>query len=268
MKISARETFRQIILQDAIENDTAGYGREWYVRYLESCFREHFERHLLPNLPGLGQATLSVSSIGTENNEAVYQFLCALARHLLIYKRNITLFNIVDDLRNYSCNLFNENVDQIDIYELVVMAIGWLTMSMPHPISQPNDGSNYEGRGLFVNRQGLEDSCDQPLSRLLGKFKLFESMLDPPPLYKVNGQKHTSQYFMISTICFHTLREVEKIEIHWTEQLPLHLEFDRRRRTLTLFAFPSVSRSKLLNFTHANKPSSCECSVADSQTQF
>jgi hypothetical protein len=159
----------------------------------------------------------------------------------------MAIFNIEDDLRNYNCNLFNENVDQMDIYELIFTAIGWLTMSMPHPISQSSDGSNCEGREAFINLQYLEDTCDQLLSRTLGKFGLSESLLGTPPLYKAYSHMHMSQYFMISTICFHKLREVAKIGINWTEQLPMHLEFDKRRRVLTLFPFCQYINATVLS---------------------
>jgi hypothetical protein len=249
MHISAREAFQQIICPNATENGAAGYWREWYMRYLESCFREHFNHHLLPNLPSLTQTTPSVSSTGPENTEPVYLFLSALARQLMTYKRRLALCDIVDNLINENYDLMREGEDRMNLYELVLVAIGWLSLSMPHPSLHSNVGSKYEGRGVFVDREFLGGAHDQPVSMLLGKFTLFESMLDPPPLYRAYGQTHTSQYFMITTINFHTLREVTKIEINWTEQLPLHLKFDRTRRTLTLFAFPSVGRPILVNFS-------------------
>jgi hypothetical protein len=270
--ISARESFQQTIFQTAVENGAAEYGREWYMRYLESCFREQFTRYLLPTLRGFNQATLDASSIGPETVETVYGFLAALAKYLSTYKREYSICEIGDQIVNLTyqnkINLLEGAGSRTNLNKLILVALGWLTMSMPHPIMHANLGSRYEGRGVFINQQDLDDSYDQPLSILLRNFNLFESMLDPPPVYNENGQTHTSQYFLISTICFHTLRKVAKIEIVWTEQLPLHLEFDRKRRTLTLFAFPSVSGLNLLDFSYANIPSLHDCSIAESQMQF
>lgn len=174
--------------------------------------------------------------------EIIYRFLVALVRQLLDKRRETTICELVDDLKNnIACDFLEEDDDRMRINGLILTAIGWLTMSMPYPKLHPNDESKYEGRDVFINRQDLGDSCDQPLSILFRKFKLFASMIDPPPVYTESGQTHNSQYFLTSTICFYKLRKVANIEIIWTEQLPLHLEFDRRRRTLTLFAFPSVS---------------------------
>jgi len=242
------------------------------MRYLESCFREEFKRCLLPSLSGLSQATLSASSIGPENMETVYQFLAALAQYLSTYKRGYSLCDIGDHVVNFNYrknfDFLEEDGSRTNLNRLILVALGWLTMSMPHPILHPSDGSKYEGRGIFINQQDVEDSYDQPLSMLLRRFTLFTSILDPPPVYKEYGNTHTSQYFMTSTICFHTLREVANIKIVWTEQLPLHLEFDRRQRTLSLFAFPSVSWSTLPDFSDTNTLSSHECNVAESQAQF
>ena len=235
--ISARASFLQVIFLGTIEN-------RWYTTYLETCFREHFEDYLLPTLPGLKQSTLDAFSIGPENLEIVYRFLGTLAQGFLTYRRGYALCDIMDRLLNNKC----VNVQTLDDDDgrsiangLILIAIGWLTMSMPHPILLPSDCQKSINREVFIDPQDLTESSDHPLSSLLRKFKIFESRLDPPPLYQAYGKTHTSQYFMISTICYHTLREVARIEIIWTEQLPLHLTFDKKRRTLTLFAFPSVS---------------------------
>jgi len=173
----------------------------------------------------------------------VYKFLSILLISLidgLIDHQDHRLESIVLDLqerRIFKAPL-NENLSHEvhPQHEVVMLAIGWLTMCTPRKLSfSENLVSSFDGE------HDLRDLRNRDISQSLLKFDLFRSAIDPPPpLYSGYGHDLSTENFLATTIRFKSLEAIGCVNLKWTDQIPLHLQFNLETRTLTLFAFPSV----------------------------
>jgi len=83
---------------------------------------------------------------------------------------------------------------------------------------------------------------DLPLYRLLERFgKLIPNAPAMRP-ERTSGplpDMNTIDWIDVSLVCFHTLHKIADIKIEWVDVLALHLDFDSRKRTLSIFRYPS-----------------------------
>jgi hypothetical protein len=246
----AKDEFVELITPREAPGSAMGKARDWYVRYLESAFLEHDRDCFDSVLCGLDNCTsLSISAMNTVDTrswdreraslEVIYSFLSNLAK-LLIEARGRTFEDIVSELKNREIILASSN--SYVQYQVVLVGIGWLTMATPKVLQ-----SSYVQGPTSVDRQEILGFRDQRISQILRKFELFESALDPPPLYDTSGHAPAKQVMVAATLYFSSLQKTGRIKVEWTDQVPRHLQFDPVKRVLTLFALPSVSIPSLMH---------------------
>lgn len=214
---------------------------DWYTQYLESSFFEHSNDLLVPLLKGFSGHVQWPGNHATiqgkwhekhEKFEVIYSFLFHLA-NLLMDPHGRTLRNIAASLR--SLGIFEATARPSLEYQLLIMAIGWLTMTAPRLLQSSEDA-----RGISIEPEELVRLHDQSISQVLRRFELFVLSIDPPPIYDTYGEPPTQQ-FLAKTISFRSLTIDGAVKIVWTDQLPQHLKFDPTLRILTLFALPSFA---------------------------
>ena len=215
---------------------------DWYIQYLEAAFLKHTTHFLVPVLKGFPELfQLHSHSIPNhdvcdrkyESYEAVYFFLFNLAR-MLMEPHGRTLENIAAEMRDLEIFLFYAK--PLLQYQLLTLAIGWLTMATPQVLQSREDIGE-----MHIKPEEMAQLRDQSISQILRRFEFFESSIDPPPAYITYGQSPPTQHYLGKTINFRSLKSIGLIKVEWTNQLPQHLQFNPASRTLTLFALPSVS---------------------------
>lgn len=86
--------------------------------------------------------------------------------------------------------------------------------------------------------QDLDEYKDHSLYFLLGRF----GKLIPDPPLRQQPEVRPSEWIVVPFVCYQTLRAVCHVEIEYVDALGMHLEFDRSRRVLKIFRFPSFCR--------------------------
>jgi hypothetical protein len=236
----------------------------WYAKFLECRFRGSWitvTREALRNL--------SPTSIGPQPGEigTVYNFLSVVAKMLLEDRRNgLAMIDVVDEADNLQLFKDQRDVERAIPNQLVFAAVGWLSKSAesflrlvmsnaqflvamlydPEPIPRPGQlkirnvmGSINRPRArtrpcrTFIHyvREGF-DGFDQPLFIYLRKFGHLVPEIGA-------GLSEGPELIDVSYICYYMLDAVADIKIEWVNSLSLHLEFDKIRRILRLFRFPS-----------------------------
>jgi hypothetical protein len=104
--------------------------------------------------------------------------------------------------------------------------------------------SSSQRLGTILSVEEDIENYDQPLFQLLKRFggilpQCRRYSVTPQELSNALSERHDDQ-IEISLVCFHTMDVVAGIKIQWVDCLSLHLEFDRRSKTLKVFRFPSV----------------------------
>ena len=263
------------IVGDDLRKGSLQRACQWYSRHLQMRFRMIW--HLLaPSLQGLVDDS-------TEPRPGdlviVYNFVLEVAL-LLSKKKNIALVEFVDELDNNGMLKAQMDDERAKPNQIVFAALGWLSKSyfnlqneleieadlpiamfyeaVPHPgadsLEVKKTSTNSSGlRNALVTRkyssyrQSFEHIA-HPLDIMLGHFGCLIPMPRIHPLHPqwLSGNQQ-SEVIMVQSICFNTLQQISGLNIEWVSSLTLHLELDRKRKTLKLFQYPSFCRMMMID---------------------
>lgn len=84
---------------------------------------------------------------------------------------------------------------------------------------------------------------------LLRRFGGMKGPIPRPDLIDIDNTAHSPSNITLqcTNLCYYTLTRLAKVEIIWVNDVCLHLEFDRRQKTLKLFRCPSFCILLLLH---------------------
>lgn len=229
---------------------------QWYTSFLESKIRESWVPLFRPVLINAHVAS------NTPNNKDLSRAFKMLTTILAVLEKDdLALIEVVDKLYNGKI-LEEADPDRSQASQLIFAALGWITLLYcpePYPednllqIVKPSSQHSHPRNSYrpprnrsktFTHYQQSVENMDFPLDSLLRGFgeiipepsKAIYSGCSSPLLF----HSRSNTELEVPLLCFQTLNRTAGIKIELVDCLALHLEFDRRRKILKIFRFPSL----------------------------
>lgn len=224
----------------------------WYCNYLNDTIKQDWPKILSPSIVGLDPDFPREPTVWKQQLAIVYKVLETIAS-AISHRGDVSLDQVIEALSTNRL-LHAEDPEQLSLDQKANRQMVWClsgTITMLHepqraPFSemlhlrQPAFSSRARGirrrRDISSSQQDIKN-CSDPLHSLLAQFG------DLIPRIEVDAEDAPSMdqdYINIAYINFYTLKHVAKLEIEWVNTMNLHLQLDKRKRTLRLYRFPAL----------------------------
>lgn len=167
----------------------------------------------------------------------------------LTSQKHVTVAQMTNSLKEASFLRFEPAHQQL-AYQLVFILIGCVTMLFVPTLCPEETYFQIEGnpfhtppyKGTSRPSNGIQISAGAQLSIVDLLKQLHNTTSGPIPMLKLGAPRSAEKTISLNSmnLSYYTLTRVAKVEIRWVRSLSMHLEFDRRKKVLSLFSDPSI----------------------------
>lgn len=235
-----------VIRADALQN-LFGYAPEalqnWpglrgYCRYLEACFQS-----LLADRYAALWTTIGAPR--PRKSTDCWSWFNAVSKAIRSMEERDTMAHVLEVMKRSSSdtklNAITKPSDETSSLIAIFAVLCWSSMTL-QPMLCVSDSST---PGLWAQQQSLSeptslkmDTVRRPIAAAFRNFRRNQCGSRSRQPICDSVVEHSSVLF-VSTLNFQSLQTIGKIRLKWVNDLSSHLDFESRKRTLSLFRFPS-----------------------------